>query len=801
MAYADERGRREYYSNPINTGRVPDSVRFAQEAAERRNESLNQTNNSNPFGDWLNRNYPTYTGSRDPDTFYNNRENSYINWAGSQSNGQQSDMLFPTDWGGTTIGPKEEQEEPQQPQEEPQQPQEEPQDNPISAPKPITPQKAEEPLPEEPVDTGASSRGVELPAPVEPVVPTADQGGRDAGAAFRRAVDRGNRSDDESEFWSGNPLFPTDYGGTTIPGMPGTSVPKPSPVTRDQFLEGASNFLSPLMNFGVPTATGESEYTPRPYNEDARRAVEVDRALRSLGTIPGNVQGYMNDNGLEPSWLLTPAGREMLNDMPNSPLNAGTAEPTAGVNSFTDASVRPGNPESFNNKVNNIADFLSNNVIPGLQTPDWFTSPLIQNVADNVGNDVGEYVGRYADVVRDYNNDLSDIPSQNPYDTITPVPSETPFEPAPPTPEVEPVDLSTTEQANNPVNNPSSTGTSGTSGTPSQTDIANYVYMLRSNPFLQDVNNSLGNADFNTRNALLNNVYTDYQNRVAEEFQNRLTENSFVPMRNDGDITVDSDWENGGRIGDVWQEVLDSEYYLDDNGMALYANPDGTFTQPVVDANGNITYKPYTGNVHRQNKYSPDDILGFFVNWDYGKKGHEGEPIFKGMDQMWDSLSEEEKAGMNELLNAGIFGGSFLRDPERNGVHPQEFANLTEAEYNRLAELFYNNNPALQFLNKAGLLNRYDKNGNIVMDGFDSIADFFFKAYKGGQGSKAPKGSGSGSGRGYGGGYGGGGYSGYGGRGSGGYSGNSGYNGYVPSSSSSNQRQNRVYNIMKNWSF
>ena len=69
----------------------------------------------------------------------------------------------------------------------------------------------------------------------------------------------------------------------------------------------------------------------------------------------------------------------------------------------------------------------------------------------------------------------------------------------------------------------------------------------------------------------------------------------------------------------------------------------------------------------------------------------------------------------------------------------QEFADLSEAEYSRLAQLFYDNMPALQLLNENGLLNRYDENGNLYMDGYRSIIDFFFKAFKNDNAPKTPK--------------------------------------------------------------
>jgi len=279
--------------------------------------------------------------------------------------------------------------------------------------------------------------------------------------------------------------------------------------------------------------------------------------------------------------------------------------------------------------------------------------------------------------------------------------------------------------------------------------------------------------------------------------------------------TVD-EYGNGNA---AYNEFSNSVDYFDDKGNTIFRNPDGTFTEAILSDDGKTVtgYKPYTGNVTSTYHYTPDQVLSMYVNPNGGRNG---ESAWRGLDSVFEGLTPEERAGMEELLANFVGGGDLNR--LRDGFS-RELTGMTEAEYERLAQLFLNKMPALQGLINQGVLSEKD------------LANFFFKAPNGsgsgsgsGGGSKSG-GSGSYSGRSYSG-YSGSGYS---GKSSGGYNRYSGYssgynNGgysssYTPRSNSSggyygnygngsvgrsnvtpsttSQRQNRVYNIMKNWSF
>ena len=233
--------------------------------------------------------------------------------------------------------------------------------------------------------------------------------------------------------------------------------------------------------------------------------------------------------------------------------------------------------------------------------------------------------------------------------------------------------------------------------------------------------------------------------------------------------------------------------YLPDNVAVPRVGPYGHFNEAM--------YRIMNGN------YTPDEIMGLFVNPNAGTSGS----TWRGMEWM-DELTPEERAGMEELLAKFVGGGDPTR--ERNG-YSQEFANMTKEEYDRMFELFMKHNPALAYLMENGYLDGTDEYGNKVTgSGMQNLVNFFFKALKGNGNKPNGNNNNGGYGRGYGGyggGYGGRGY----GRGSGGsgggysgYSGrSSGGGGYYQSASQgtpasvTQQKQNRVYNIMKNWSF
>ena len=255
--------------------------------------------------------------------------------------------------------------------------------------------------------------------------------------------------------------------------------------------------------------------------------------------------------------------------------------------------------------------------------------------------------------------------------------------------------------------------------------------------------------------------------------------------------TVDAN----GNGNAAFNEFANSVDYFDDKGNTIYRNPDGTFTEIVPKADGTVERRKYNGEVTSTYHYTPDQVLSMYVNPNGGRNG---EPTWRGLDAVFEGLTPEERAGMEELLANFVGGGDLNR--LREGFN-RESTGLTEAQYERLAQLFLNKMPAIQNLIDRGVLSERD------------VANFFFKAPSGSGGS----GSGSGSG-GSGSGYSRGGYTPYsytprsygsGGSGSGGSGYSGGYYNNNPirngsgnsTPSTASQRQNRVYNIMKNWSF
>lgn len=249
--------------------------------------------------------------------------------------------------------------------------------------------------------------------------------------------------------------------------------------------------------------------------------------------------------------------------------------------------------------------------------------------------------------------------------------------------------------------------------------------------------------------------------------------------------TVDAN----GNGNAAFNEFANSVDYFDKNGNTIYRNADGSFTEAVPKSDGTVEYRKYSGNpedITSTYHYTPDQVLSMYVNPNGGRNG---EPTWRGLDAVFEGLTPEERAGMEELLANFVGGGDLNRI--REGFN-RESTGLTEAQYERLAQLFLNKMPAIQNLIDRGVLSERD------------VANFFFKAPSGSGSGSGGSGSGSGSG-GSGSGYsrGGYGYSRGGGYSNGGYNYNYGGNNRTAQSSPSaaTQRQNRVYNIMKNWSF
>lgn len=222
------------------------------------------------------------------------------------------------------------------------------------------------------------------------------------------------------------------------------------------------------------------------------------------------------------------------------------------------------------------------------------------------------------------------------------------------------------------------------------------------------------------------------------------------------------------------------EGWLPDDLAVPYISQDGTgmndaldailhSTEPQYNDKGELigekyVYKPADPTNEEEARSYADRILALFAD----NNLREGDTPFKGLE----NIPEE----CWEIVADFVGGGDPAR--ARDDKFKIEYVNMPEQEYQRLAELFVHNVPALEQLVQGGFLS------------YSDIVRFFFKQRA--DGSKSKK---SGSGYGYGGRYYGGGG---GGRSYGGsrYSGGSSY-----PSSGTNKSQNRVYNIMKNWSF
>ena len=291
-----------------------------------------------------------------------------------------------------------------------------------------------------------------------------------------------------------------------------------------------------------------------------------------------------------------------------------------------------------------------------------------------------------------------------------------------------------------------------------------------------------------------------------------------------------------GTMNDAMRELAYA--MVDENGNDLYAefDPSGNphYFQRKQKADGTYELVEYTQKMER--KYDPLSILMTYVN-----SGYNGENnLYRGMDWV-NNLSPAEQAGVNEIL-ATIYrrGDEYFginRPSGDRSDRPYEIADMTPDQYEKFAELIVKNTPGLEYLLRHGYFGKVELNEDGSLKGGEGVLNlmnFFFKDLPEG---KKPQGNGNkknGSGNGYG-------YRSYGGGGRGGggggyYRGGGGGSSYMPSytnpysprsssgggytrgggiSSSSggteisrsaeptqtNQRQNRVYNIMKNWSF
>lgn len=222
-----------------------------------------------------------------------------------------------------------------------------------------------------------------------------------------------------------------------------------------------------------------------------------------------------------------------------------------------------------------------------------------------------------------------------------------------------------------------------------------------------------------------------------------------------------------GEFNNVLTEILN-----DGNGVrelqhtkdGYIIGDDGNF---ILDKDGNkISAYDEDGNLIVTSKWDPMTILNLFGNTGGGEEGY--APIPKGDGAGYRGINVTDE--FRKILASSQYTAS---GQEENA----EIIKMTKEEFEELSEKFMEANPVLRLLVQQGKLTPAD------------IADFFFKKIEFTNGSK--------------GGYGGGGYGyrGYGGGRGGYYYGGGGRSNYAPTPQSTNQRQNRIYNIMKNWSF
>lgn len=643
-----------------------------------------------------------------------------------------------------------------------------------------------------------------LPETPEPQTPstvmltpqTTSGNNRDDNDAFNRRVGAG---EDETDFWDGNMLFPTDYGGTTIPNMPRTTPP----VTADQFLGGVSNFLNPIMrNIFAPGNSNSSEDVVSPNNLSGNNP---------NGYVPTD---YLRNNPGRPIAEYSSFGN-ILSDIRNG-------EPTVSYDDYYGTPVTSGNDNyDWGEDLYNIGDNLREPYFDAGHDAEYYEQ--LDRAIDDKLSDAG--YSSFDEMPRDeyldlYNEAVEELSSQG-------VDRQTPEE------------LAEEIRGNNQnvfdeyaAGNDNPLVTEGTEGTTLNTQ--GERSSEPTNPVNATAEAQRAARDYENRFRAeleeLRNTYplnsrqlvAEAGRRVGNPFASSFDENgefhwNYADAR-EGVLPEDQSvpgYDANGNPNAALLEILDSVDYLDENGMAVYKNPDGTFTQPVVKPDGNIEYVPYDASkVKSVPRYKPEDILALYVA---PNAGHDGAPTWRGLDAMMDKLTPEERAGMEQLLTIFVGGG----DPNRlRDGFDREYTDLTRDEYNRLAQLFYNNMPVLQELAKYGYLDSFRPDGSLVPPQ-QTIANFFFKAPEfapennGNRGAKRYNTySGGGGGRGGGGGSrstskpvatqvqsssprrapspsigGGGGY----------YSGNN----YTPAvqPTTTTQRQNRVYNIMKNWSF
>ena len=283
------------------------------------------------------------------------------------------------------------------------------------------------------------------------------------------------------------------------------------------------------------------------------------------------------------------------------------------------------------------------------------------------------------------------------------------------------------------------------------------------------------------------------------------------------------DFMDDGTPNPALMAIVNSVDYYDENGGTLYRDADGSLYRREGDK-----VVPYKGSYYQKPHYTPEDILALYVN--NNTDGSNG--TWRGLDWIDNdpSIDEKTRAGLKELLAQFVGGG----DPNRvREGWSQEITDMTPQEYERLVWTFINHTDGLKFLLDHEYFGQYNSKDPAHSVGMQNLINFFFKDIK--NNPLKPKNSGDRKNGGYGyrsyggrggGGRGGGGYrrssggstyfqnptqlgtptrgggSAYNRGGSGGFSGSGGTEiSKATEPTQTNQKQNRVYNIMKNWSF
>ena len=168
--------------------------------------------------------------------------------------------------------------------------------------------------------------------------------------------------------------------------------------------------------------------------------------------------------------------------------------------------------------------------------------------------------------------------------------------------------------------------------------------------------------------------------------------------------------------------------------MPLTKGQDGKFYVPRFDPNtGQTKYERYNGEVLERSRYTPNEILGLYTKpWAEGQGTTWGNPV---TDLLTDpTLSEEDRAGLNAILATLERGGQNLPNDYSRELFPTQVFDGTEAQYERLAQLFIDRVPGIKELMDSGQ----------VSDG--DVVRYFLKSYGGGDGSNPLTGD-SGSGK------------------------------------------------------